>query len=180
MSPQAGAPVRCVAYDGPSQGTTLDNGRYVSSKMKSLAASVVMATEASSSYDMPDSYIKSIRIADSLPADFEPRARNTISAPGSAHPVYIFFDNTDDAGIMYIYTEVDKITLDQDSRFLFSNYTALTDTPASTSFDTSKVTTMERMFYLDSSLTYLDASSWDTSNVTNMIGMFSGDKSLWP
>ena len=41
------------------------------------------------------------------------------------------------------------------------------------SWDTSKVTTMERMFHTCEKLTSLDVSSFDTSNVTNMSCMFS-------
>ena len=41
------------------------------------------------------------------------------------------------------------------------------------SFDTSKVTDMERMFFWQSNLTSLDLSSFDTSNVTSMREMFN-------
>ena len=43
------------------------------------------------------------------------------------------------------------------------------------SFDTSNVTNMERMFYF-SKATTLDLSSFDTSNVTNMEKMFYNSK----
>ena len=46
------------------------------------------------------------------------------------------------------------------------------------SFNTSNVTTMERMFSCCSSLTSLDVSNFNTSNVTNMDWMFSDCSSL--
>ena len=46
------------------------------------------------------------------------------------------------------------------------------------SFDTSSVTSMSRMFINCSSLSSLDLSSFDTSQVTSMSGMFSGCSSL--
>ena len=46
------------------------------------------------------------------------------------------------------------------------------------SFDTSKVTIMQRMFFGCSGLTELDLSNFDTSSVTNMAGMFYRCKSL--
>ena len=42
-----------------------------------------------------------------------------------------------------------------------------------TSFDTSNVTTMERMFEQCTGLEYLDLSSFDMSNVTNTYAMFN-------
>ena len=46
------------------------------------------------------------------------------------------------------------------------------------SFNTSNVTTMERMFSYCSSLTSLDLSNFNTKNVTNMANMFDGCSSL--
>ena len=44
--------------------------------------------------------------------------------------------------------------------------------------DTGKVTDMDWMFDIASSLASLDVSKWDTSNVTNMTGMFNDTSSL--
>ena len=44
--------------------------------------------------------------------------------------------------------------------------------------DTSKVTDMEKMFFVCSGLATLDLSSFDTSNVTHMYGMFAGCSGL--
>ena len=45
------------------------------------------------------------------------------------------------------------------------------------SWDTSKVTTFERMFYKADNFNE-DISKWDTSSATNMVGMFAGAKSF--
>ena len=46
------------------------------------------------------------------------------------------------------------------------------------SFDTSKVTSMSRMFYGCSSLASLNVSGFDTSQVRSMYEMFNGCTSL--
>ncbi|MEW4424748.1 immunoglobulin-like domain-containing protein [Enterococcus hirae] len=70
-----------------------------------------------------------------------------------------------------------KVVAPKDSRFLFSSsapgkdLTNVTEIEGLSQLDTSKVTSMNYMFYGMSSLTSLDLSSFDTSKVTSMNSM---------
>lgn len=66
-----------------------------------------------------------------------------------------------------------KIYANEDSSYLFGEFTALTTINNLTLLDTSNVTTMADMFYACNNLTFLDLSNFDTSNVTNMSNMFA-------
>ena len=144
----------------------LEPGYIVNIRMKSVAA----GTELSDRVLTDD--IKAIRMADSLPEDFVPSALNTVSAADSRYPVYIFFDNDHDAGIMYFYTEGKTISMNPDSSQLFAYNTALTDVSCAAGWDTSHAVDMKSMFSGDSSLLCIDVSGWDTSSVTTMARMF--------
>lgn len=123
--------------------------------------------------------IQAIRMADSLPDGFVPAARNTVSAPESEYPVYIFYDNQDDAGIMYFYTEADRIVMNPDSSLLFSGYPTLTDISGVADWDSSRVTSMYAMFGGAKGLPdALALRNWDTSSVTDMRFMFANALSL--
>lgn len=178
----------------------LDVGNVVGSKMRSLAAGKNLAdgTETSD--------IKTIRRADMLPDNFMPNDANTVSTPESRNPVYIFFNNENDAGILYFYSEADTIAMNPDSSYLFAFNTALTDISdlagldssnvisfcgaflhdlslrdlmPLASWDTSALADMRAMFASDSSLTDISAlANWDTSGVISMCALFSGARSL--
>ena len=149
----------------------LDTGQAVNGKMKSVAIGEDV------DYGYSDELIKSIQTADSLPEDFEASATNTISTAESDWPIYIFFDNTDDAGIMYIYSDAANIIMNPDSSWLFASYVYLSEIPAISSWDASSVTDMSFMFnyagYNATTWSIGDLSSWDTSSVTDMSSMFS-------
>ena len=72
------------------------------------------------------------------------------------------------------YLNTSKVTT-MDS--MFYGCTSLTSLDVS-NWNTSKVTTMAGMFQNCSNLTSLDVSNWNTSNVTNMSAMFLGCKTL--
>ncbi len=153
--------------------TMLDTGQVVSAKMKSLAAGTEKA------YNAKTSDIKAIRMASSLPNNFVATEANTVSTDASRHPIYIFFDNTNDAGIMYFYSGDYQVVMNPDSSHLFRSNLALADISGLSTWDSSKVTTMRGML-LDSliSLNNVDAlSRWDTSNVENMSFTFAMNKS---
>ena len=168
--------------------SVLDTGKVVNSKLKSLAATIVNGEETTitpefdpyGSYDWGyayDEHIKSINVhlKTSAPADFNPSEMNTISSTASKKPIYIVFDNTNDAGIMHFYTEGEKIFLPSDSSFMFYFFPNLSEISGISDWDTSNVTDMSYMFaYAGSSATTftLNLSSWNTSNVTNMSRMF--------
>ena len=151
----------------------LDEGPVVNEKMKCLAAGTAVEC-----LDRTGD-IKAIRMADSLPEHFVPSSGNTVSTADSRCPVYIFFDNENDAGIMYFYTESGTVVLNPFSHYLFANNEALADISGLAGWDSSRVTTMHAMFSGTVSLPdALALKSWDTSGVTDMSFMFSGAASL--
>jgi hypothetical protein len=152
--------------------TMLDTGQVVSAKMKSLAAGTEKA------YNAKTSDIKAIRMASALPNNFVATEANTVSTNTSRHPIYIFFDNTNNAGIMYFYSGDYQVVMNPDSSHLFRSNLALADISGLSTWDSSKVTSMYAMF-VDStiSLTNVNAlSRWDTSNVENMSFTFAMNK----
>ena len=152
---------------------TLDKGPVVNAKMRTVTAdSVHENTKDSSS-------IKSIRMADALPDHFIPSEANTVSAADSEYPVYIFFDNEENAGILYFYTEGETITMNRDSSYLFANNEFLTDISGLGKWDASNVAWMNGAFFYDSSLSSLSPlANWDTGNVTSLAQTFQGDAAL--
>ena len=146
--------------------TVLNTGKTVSAKMKTLAAGTDKA------YNAATNNIKAIRMADTLPANFEATEANTVSAPDSKYPIYIFFDNTNNAGIMYFYTEGDSVGIPEDSSWMFAGNTALSDISGLEYFDSSMATDFTALLSSCPALTNLDAlADWDTSNVTTMNGL---------
>ncbi len=152
----------------------LDVGDTVNAKMKNIANNLDDATNGTQDY-----LIKSIQITNTLPANFEPSEANTVSTPDSKYPIYIFFDNTGDAGIMYFYTENDTVVMNPDSAFLFRRFRNLVDLSGLADWDSSNVTSLYLAFAQDSNLTSLSAlSDWDTSKVTNLDAVFMMDTEL--
>jgi len=151
----------------------LETGRVVNARMKSLAAG--------SDKDFQDktSEIKAIYMAESLPDNFVPSEDNIVSVPDSKYPVYIFFDDTNESGIMYFYTEADTVKMNQDSSFLFANNIALTSIIGLANWDSSSVKSMNGLFLNARSLAdALALRNWDTSNVLDMRKLFCGCISL--
>ena len=162
-----------VANEVPVNSATLDTGQTVNAKLKSLAAG------ATTTYNAQDKLIKSINVHLETPAPtgFIPSEANTISSSTSEEPIYIIFDNTNNAGIMHFYTEGEQIALSPDSSYMFYEFRSLSDLSDLSDWGTSNVTDMSYMFYNagagPSATTFtLDLSGWNTSNVTNMSYMF--------
>ena len=159
---------------------TLDTGQTVSSKLKSLAATVVNGADTTVAFFTTDDYVKSIEVHLETPAPtgFTPTEKNTISTSTSKKPVYIVFDNTNDAGIMHFYTEGDQIALSPDSSHMFWGLQLLSEISGISDWDTSSVTNMSYMFggagYSATTWSVGDLSSWNTSSVTDMSSMFGG------
>ncbi len=145
----------------------LDTGTVIDEKMMSLAAGTAVT------YLDVDTKIKAIHMADFLPEAFEPSDSNMISDESSPFPIYIFFDDTDDAGIMYVYTEGDRIAAGSSLGWAFNNMSALSDISGLADWDVSQVTELTCAFYGTSSLTDLSAlANWDTRNVISFGGTF--------
>ena len=166
----------------------LDTGKTINSKLKSLAATVVNGEDTTITPDFNpeedddwnyayDEYIKSIAVhlETPTPASFVPSEKNTISTSDSQNPIYIDFDNTNDAGIMHFYTKGEQIILPADSSFMFYLLAGLAEIPSIADWNTTNVTNMRAMFYgtgYSATSFSINLSSWDTSNVTDMYRMF--------
>ena len=155
------------------KSTMLDTGQVVGAKMKTLAAGTETAYNASTSD------IKAIRMADELPAGFTPTEANTVSTSTSRHPIYIFYDNTNDAGIMYFYAGEYQVVMNPDSSQTFRSNSALSDISGLATWDASNVTTLRSFFYNDTGLADISAlANWDVSNVTSLHAAFYNNTSL--
>ncbi len=151
----------------------LETGTEVNKKIKILAG-YTFPTQKGEAHD-----IKAIRMADSLPDDFIPSDSNTVSTFNSSQPIYIFFDNKDDAGIIYFYTDGETIVMNPDSGYMFSGNSALMDISGLSDWDSSHVLNMQALFSGAKSLSDIHAiQNWDTSNVINMFALFSNAESL--
>ena len=151
----------------------LDIGPTINSKMKALAVKI------NTEHESKACEIKAIHMSESLPDGFLPSEANTVSTSDSSYPIYIFFDNENNSGIIYFYTEDETIVLNPFSAYFFSGLSALTDISGVAGWDTSKVTNMCGMFNNVKSLPdALAIKDWDTSSVTDMSYMFSNAHSL--
>ena len=88
-----------VNAESNSSDAMLETGQIVNSKLKALAVSTDPGHKGEALN------IKAIRMAESLPDGFTPISANIVSTSESRYPIYIFFDNENNAGIMYFYTE---------------------------------------------------------------------------
>ena len=148
-----------------------ESGILGNKKLKELAGTDTSTSD--NAYSVVDTNIKKVLRAQSLPDDFISTEDNTISTEESRAPIFVWFDN----GIIYYYSENEKILLNDNSNRLFQNLTALEEIDLS-SFDTSNVTDMSFMFNYCTKLKQLDLSNFDTSNVTSIQGMFQKCESL--
>ena len=147
----------------------LDTGQNVNAKMKKVANGLSGVT-----YSTSDTKIKAVQRSSALPNDFTATTNNTVSLATSSVPIYIFFDNTNNAGIMYYYAENNaSIIANPNSGYMFYYMKSLTDIVGSSDWDTSQTTIMDNMFYGDSSLADISGvSNWDTAEVISMSSMF--------
>ena len=123
--------------------------------------------------------IKSIQMTEHLPDDFSPSSSNTVSDANSSYPIYAYYDNTNENGIIYLYTEAKDIYAHAQSSGIFSSMTALSDISALTHWNTSNVTEINSLFIGDSAISNLSPlSNWDTSSIREMYGVFSGNSAL--
>ena len=166
-------PLACANNPASPTKAMLDTGIIVNTKIKSLAAGSIQSPW------FQTSDIKAIRMADSLPDDFIPSDSNTVSTIDSKYPIYIFFDNEDESGILYFYTNSDTIVMNPYSNAMFANNTVLEDISGLSMWDSSNVKDMSELFSGIKSLSNISAlKNWDTSKVTNMDRLFSGTENL--
>ena len=155
------------------KSTMLDEGPTVCAKMKTLAAGGTVTACNTKTSD-----IKAIRMADSLPSGFTPSEANTVSTSTSKHPIYIFYDNTNNAGIMYFYTGGYQVVMNPDSSTMFRSNVALADISGLATWDSSNVTTLRSAFIDDTSIENLNSlANWDITNVETLEFTFATNPS---
>ena len=144
---------------------TIESSLLANKKLKDISG--VDTSQSDDISSITNSFVKKIVKSESLPANFNITENNIISSDNSKLPVYCWLDGD----ILYYYSDSNKILLNEDSSYLFSNFTELEEIDLSF-FDTSNVENMSGLFYTCSKLNNLDLSNFDTSNVKNMSYMF--------
>ena len=107
--------------------------------------------------------------------------RSTVAPVGSVSTINIEDPDMSDYEIkawynaadqtVYYYAEPNTVFLNENSRGMFMWFTKM-ETVDLAGFDTSKVTTMNTMFYMMNSLKNINVSGFNTSKVTDMNSMF--------
>ena len=172
------------------------SGQDINIKMKELAGDDT--TQATSSFNVLNENIESIKYSKTKPLDSNKEEKNIVSTSESPTPIYMWYED----GTIYWWSEAHYPKLNEDSSTMFANMRILTDVSDLNFFDTSnttdiaalfwrdkclktinslknwdvsKVKTLAQLFYQVESLTSVEAlSSWNTRNVTNMAWTFSG------
>lgn len=96
-------------------------------------------------------------------------AINVEDPDASDYEIKAWYNTADQA--VYYYTEPNTVFLNENSKGMFQWFTKM-ETIDLAGFDTSKVTTMNTMFYSMYSLKNIDVSGFNTSKVTDMYAMF--------
>jgi alternate signal-mediated exported protein len=153
--------------------TTLVTGTTLNLRMKELAN----PNQSFSGTGTADSNIRSIKMASSLPANFEPTWKNEFQYYYGSPVVYGWFDSS--TGTFYFYTEADYIKTHTDMRWAFQEFDSLTDISGLANWHTEASTQMNSLFSGCDSLTSIDSLRyWDVSNVTTLAYAFYGDTNL--
>ena len=174
-------PMTLYAVWREAQVTMLDTGSTINAKLKNMANGIDDADR-----NTVDTKIKAFLQTDSLPSGFIATTENTISSNSSTIPIYVFFDNTNEQGVMYYYTEADIVYANSNSSNMFRNINSLADITGLANWDTTTMRSMEYMF-LGTKISNVDALAtgkngnpniWNMGNVTNMYALFSNATSL--
>lgn len=146
---------------------TLMPGKEINGAMKRVS-------NAGSNYEHPNRIIRKFERSDTMPTNV---TGLNIAMSDSNLPVYIWFDGHDNVNTVYYYSRAEKIYLNEDISYMFSNFARL-ESADLTQFEAPRITAMENLFNQCASLTSFDISNIDTSEVTDMTGMFSFTRSL--
>lgn len=155
---------------------TFDTGTTNATKMKTLAG-----TELPESFSFygEDNNIKAFKKASALPDSFVQSEGNTLSADNSLVPIYAWFDNTDNAGTIYYYTEAETIKGNYSMSYMLNNCKSLTDVDGLRYIDMTSTGSVKSLLGTDTSLTDISPlEQWDVSNITSMSGLFMESSSL--
>lgn len=127
----------------------------------------------------PDTKIRAIKMADSLPAGGleENWGTTTFNAYSGEPRIFGWFEES--TGTFYFYTEADYIEAYFDMNYTFQGFEALTDISGLANWRTHDVGYMGATFSGCTSLTNLDAlTKWETSSVTRLDSAFYNNTSL--
>ena len=138
-----------------------DTGSNVNAKMKKLSG------QSSATYKTENTRITSIQKANVKP-DLTTMSTDIVSTTTSEVPIYMWFE----AGTIYWWSKAKDVYFNEDSSFMFYCCESLASLDLS-SFNTSKVTNMQKMFSCCYALTSLNlGDNFNTSKVTDMSSMF--------
>ena len=144
----------------------LETGERVNGKLK------VISGQTGASSNTVNSNIKEIQINTKRPNMDSMNELNVISANNSPQKIYAWFEN----GIIYIYSNANKISLNENSSYLFYNFNTLEKIDLS-KINTSKAKNMNYMFYYtgrNASSIDLDLSSFDLTSLKSIDYIFYG------
>ena len=148
--------MRAVMTNGPDFNTRVGNldpnPAYYSGPNSPLTKPSIKAFKRSTV--APVGSVSAINVEDPDASDYEIKA---------------WYNTADQA--VYYYTEPNTVFLNENSKGMFQWFTKM-ETIDLAGFDTSKVTTMNTMFYSMYSLKNIDVSGFNTSKVTDMYAMF--------
>ncbi|MCQ2570857.1 MAG: BspA family leucine-rich repeat surface protein [Candidatus Saccharibacteria bacterium] len=152
---------------------TFSTGSAVNAALKELTG------QSNTSFNTTNNAIKSIVMANTMSLDQENEAR-IISDPTSDIPIYAWYDNSDEGGVIYLYSDAGELKMNKNSSYMFSHLDSLSSIDVLAEINTSGVENMSNMFFFDHSITSLEPlANWDTSSVKNMGFMFKGTNSTY-
>ena len=148
----------------PSDTAYFNTGTTVNIKMKELANNTTSEVYSYSGNLTVTSFTKSSTILDTYKTD-----SHKVSTNESPNPIYMWYDS----GTLYWYSDATNVYLNSDCSYMFHAFYNLANLNLS-DLDASKVTNMTGMFSYLQSLTNLNfGSKFDTSNVTTMEKLFT-------
>ena len=95
---------------------------------------------------------------------------NIISTTDSLFPIYTWYNKEKET--IYWYTEAKKIYMNEDGSYMFQRFSSVKDFDLE-DINTSKVTTMEHLFFECASVEDLDVTHFNTGKVVNMLRAFA-------
>lgn len=131
-----------------------------------------LSTGAVSGIGTPNSVIRGIRTASSVPA-----GEKTAVVSDSSSPAVIRAYFEEESGMVYLVCETEDLRLSAGCQYMFANFNGLEYLDLGI-FDTSGVTNMSNMFNRCSALTGVNLKKTDTSSVISMSRMFAECSSL--
>ena len=150
-----------------------DTGSTFNVKIKRLSGQNVSSYYGTTT---TNNLITAIKTSSVLPLGFDTNnSANIVSSEDSETPIYAWFDE----GIIYLYSEAEKIYLNENPRDMFRNLYTVTDISAASDWITSKATSLDYVFYGLIALEDLTPiANWDISNVTSAEYIFYYMKAL--